>query len=69
MNPRLMRALAEQRQAELRRAARRPAATVTLRPVSGVRRRIGMLLVETGLQLIIRAERRERVPVSSPLAR
>ena len=73
MNPRLVRALADQRQAELRHAARRPrtgpAAETGPGPGRGVRHRLGILLVEAGLHLITRAEGSDRPRFSAPAAR
>jgi hypothetical protein len=69
MNPHLARALADQRQAELRQAARRPRIEPPAAPAPGLRHRLGIVLVEAGLHLITRGEAIDRPRFSAPAAR
>ena len=69
MNPRLVRALIDQRQLELRRTARRAPREPSAAPAPGLRHRLGILLVEAGLHLITRVEGTDRPRLSSPVAR
>lgn len=57
----MMSALAEARQADLRRQAHRPRAAAPIRsrsarkPARALRQRLGLLLIEAGLHLVVRA--------------